>query len=88
MYSFTIVHCQGLRHCNADALSLAPCWQCGREEHDEAKDTAMVGVVTANPFQKYTPAEMRQMQQDDTIIQPVHHAVSCGELTTPDTGVR
>ena len=43
----------------------------------------MVGVVS-NPFQKYTPAEMRQMQLDDTTIQPVHCAVSCGQPTSPD----
>eukprot|EP00731_Ephydatia_muelleri_P019777 Em0012g602a len=50
--------------------------QCGREEHDEAKNTAIVGVIITNPFQKYTPAEMRQMQMDDTTIQPVHLAPS------------
>ena len=38
----------------------------------------------SNPFQKYTPAEMRQMQQDNTTIHPVLRAVSCGELTTLD----
>ena len=47
------------------------------------ENTVMVGVVS-NPFQKYTPAEMRQMQLDDTTIQPVHCAVSCGQLTIPD----
>eukprot|EP00731_Ephydatia_muelleri_P039068 Em1080g2a len=80
-YNFTVVHRQGLRHCNADALSRIPCRQCGR---DEAKNTAIVGVIITNPFQKYTPAEMRQMQMDDTTIQPVHLAVSCGERRTPD----
>ena len=82
-YNFTVVHRQGLRHCNADALSRVPCRQCGRDEDIEAENTVMVGVVS-NPFQKYTPAEMRQMQLDDTTIQPVHCAVSCGQLTSPD----
>eukprot|EP00731_Ephydatia_muelleri_P038807 Em0919g2a len=47
--------------------------QCGRDEDIESENTVMVGVVS-NPFQKYTPAEMRQMQLDDTTIQPVHCA--------------
>ncbi|KAL5491798.1 hypothetical protein EMCRGX_G017162 [Ephydatia muelleri] len=76
-YNFTVVHRQGLRHCNADALSRVPCRQCGRDEDIESENTVMVGVVS-NPFQKYTPAEMRQMQLDDTTIQPVH----CAEATT------
>ena len=29
-YNFTVVHRQGLRHCNADALSRVPCRQCGK----------------------------------------------------------
>ena len=82
-YNFTVVHRQGLRHCNADALSRVPCRQCGRDEDIESENTVMVGVVS-NPFQKYTPAEMRQMQLDDTTIQPVHCAVSCGQPTSPD----
>ena len=82
-YNFTVVHRQGLRHCNADALSRVPCRQCGRDEDIESENTVMVGVVS-NPFQKYTPAEMRQMQRDDTTIQPVHCAVSCGQPTSPD----
>ncbi|KAL5517635.1 hypothetical protein EMCRGX_G003217 [Ephydatia muelleri] len=57
--------------------------QCGRDEDIESENTVMVGVVS-NPFQKYTPAEMRQMQLDDTTIQPVHCAVSCGQPTSPD----
>ena len=73
-YNFTVVHRQGLRHCNADALSRVPCRQCGRDEDIESENIVMVGVVS-NPFQKYTPAEMRQMQLDDTTIQPVHCAV-------------
>ena len=82
-YNFTVVHRQGLRHCNADTLSRVPCRQCGRDEDIESENTVMVGVVS-NPFQKYTPAEMRQMQLDDTTIQPVHCAVSCGQPTSPD----
>eukprot|EP00731_Ephydatia_muelleri_P033930 Em0042g9a len=61
-YNLPVVHRQGLRHCNADALSRVPCRQC----------------------EIYTPTEMRQMQQDDTTIQPVHCAVSCGQPTSPD----
>eukprot|EP00731_Ephydatia_muelleri_P007461 Em0003g1709a len=57
--------------------------QCGRDEDIESENTVMVGVVS-NPFQKYTPAEMRQMQLDDSTIQPVHCAVSCGQPTSPD----
>eukprot|EP00731_Ephydatia_muelleri_P037037 Em0384g2a len=58
-------------------LELVLCFhrQCGRDEDIESENTVMVGVVS-NPFQKYTPAEMRQMQLDDTTIQPVHCANS------------
>eukprot|EP00731_Ephydatia_muelleri_P034875 Em0083g2a len=55
----------------------------GRDEDIESENTVMVGVVS-NPFQKYTPAEIRHMQLDDTTIQPVHCAVSCGQPTSPD----
>ncbi|KAL5496456.1 hypothetical protein EMCRGX_G012740 [Ephydatia muelleri] len=36
-YNFTVVHRQGLRHCNADALSRVPCRQCGRDEDIESE---------------------------------------------------
>ena len=32
-YSFSVVHRQGTKHGNADALSRVPCRQCGRESH-------------------------------------------------------
>eukprot|EP00731_Ephydatia_muelleri_P013634 Em0007g944a len=69
-YNFDVVHRQGLRHCNADALSRIPCRQCDREEHDEAKNTTIVGVIITNPFQKY----IAEMRLDDTTIQPVQLA--------------
>eukprot|EP00731_Ephydatia_muelleri_P038701 Em0868g1a len=58
-YNFTVVHRQGLRHCNVDALSRVPCRQ--------------------------NILQLRwHMQLDDTTIQPVHCAVSCGQPTSPD----
>ena len=32
-FDFTIFHCPGQKHQNADCLSRPPCSQCGREDH-------------------------------------------------------
>lgn len=62
-FDFEIVHRQGKKHSNADALSRIPCRQCGRQE--EQSDTT-VGAV--QPLQPRTGQELRTLQhQDDTI---------------------
>ena len=44
-YQFTIVHRQGRKHTNADALSRLPCTQCGRESHQVAESLLDVSCV-------------------------------------------
>jgi len=41
-YNFTIVHCPGRQHVNADALSRLPCRQCGR--NSDAVDQVISAV--------------------------------------------
>ena len=50
-YQFTIVHRQGKKHANADALSRLPCPQCGRESHTSPTDAVVKNVlrVVAGP---------------------------------------
>ena len=49
-YQFTIVHRQGKKHTNADALSHLPCTQCGRESHQTVEFPLDVSVVSPTSF--------------------------------------
>ena len=44
-YNFTIVHCLGKKHLNADALSRLPCQQCGRASHNNSTLVGMQLVI-------------------------------------------
>ena len=46
-YQFTIVHRQGKKHANADALSRLPCTQCGRESHQTMEPTMNVSCLSS-----------------------------------------
>ena len=62
-YKFTIIHRPGRKHNNADALSRAPCQQCGRS------DIQPVATITsANITGGFSLEEMRQLQLDDNTI--------------------
>eukprot|EP00731_Ephydatia_muelleri_P039226 Em1238g1a len=79
-YNFTVVHRQGSRHCNADALSRVPCRQCGREnqnvETSQGDNAVITGIgAVLSPFQTCTPNEMRKLQLQDEAIGPVYRAV-------------
>ena len=47
-YDFNIVHRQGKKHCNANALSRVPCNQCGRDSHVNLPISAVQPVVVYN----------------------------------------
>ena len=49
-FDFTIVHCPGQRHGNADALSRIPCTQCGREQHGSGgqEESAQVSTISGH----------------------------------------
>ena len=79
-YNFTVVHRQGSRHCNADALSRVPCRQCGREnenqETNHGESAVITGIATVlSPFQTCTLDELRKLQINDEVIGPVYRAV-------------
>jgi len=48
-YQFTIVHRQGKKHANADALSRLPCTQCGRESHQTVEPAGNVLCLWSAP---------------------------------------
>ena len=71
-FTFTIVHRQGKKHSNADALSRLPCNQCGRE------DIATVSHVAHTPPEppcSTNSTNLREMQLQDGDIQIVLRAI-------------
>ena len=56
-YDFLVVHRQGIKHNNADALSRVPCRQCGRESHEASIESGdmIQGSIAALPCTSYTP---------------------------------
>ena len=71
-FDFEIVHRQGKKHTNADALSRMPCRQCGR---DDEQDQTIVGAVEpGNTLQPRTTQELRTLQLQDDTIRPVIEA--------------
>eukprot|EP00731_Ephydatia_muelleri_P034946 Em0087g15a len=84
-YSFSVVHRQGTKHGNADALSRVPCRQCGRESHETApKGDVIEGSVTSLPCTSYTPQWIRQQQLDDCSIRPVYQALESKLMLSAD----
>ena len=89
-YNFTVVHRQGSRHCNADALSRVPCRQCGREnqnvETSQGDNAVITGIgAVLSPFQTCTSNVMRKLQLQDEVIGPVY--VPCS-ARSQDTACR
>ena len=84
-YSFSVVHRQGTKHGNADALSRVPCRQCGRESHETTpKGDVIEGSVTSLPCTSYTPQWIRQQQLEDCSIRPVHQALESKLMLSAD----
>ena len=84
-YSFSVVHRQGIKHGNADALSRVPCRQCGRESHETTPIGDVIeGSVTSLPCTSYTPQWIRQQQLDDCSIRPVYQALESKLMLSAD----
>ena len=73
---FTIVHRQGKKHKNADALSRLPCQQCGRDSHsDEVRVVALTSLVGGE--------ELGRLQNEDATIGLLVQAKLQGEKPPP-----
>ena len=72
-YEFTILHCQGSQHSNADALSRITYEQCGRGDLCGIKVCAVDAILPHYP-QTNCSDEVRRVQAED-IIGPVLEAV-------------
>ena len=70
-FDFSIVHRQGRKHNNADALSRLPCHQCGRDGH--LADMAIANISIAEPL------DTGQAQKGDATIGPVYQAVAANK---------
>ena len=80
-YNFVITHRKGTSHRNADALSrVLPCKQCGRANHiDEGEEITTVNAVETLPFQTHTHDDIRKLQLEDPMLQPILSAVQEGQ---------
>ena len=72
-YDFSIIHRQGRKHTNADALSRIPYTQCGRGNHlEEAIPSVAVVFLTS-------VEDLTKLQLEDEVIGPVLKARLEGE---------
>eukprot|EP00731_Ephydatia_muelleri_P030863 Em0022g377a len=85
-YDFSILHRQGSRHSNADALSRIPCRQCGRGDLCGKIVDEVCAVDAVLPYIPQTNSldEVRRMQAEDNIVGPVLEAVERGKVPEPD----
>ena len=66
---FEIVHRQGRKHSNADALSRFPCKQCGRPS--ECEEVIPIATATIEPPQAGPSNEVREAQLADPELGPL-----------------
>ena len=87
-YDFIVMHRQGSRHGNADALSRIPCKQCGRGDRcgNEDDQVVEIGAITG-PFlqQLNNLGEVQRLQAEDDDIAPVLNAVKEVNVPPGDT---
>lgn len=79
-FNFNIIHRQGKRHQNADALSRLPCNQCGRSEDQT------VAHISQVPKEHPHQSEVRNLQQGDPDIDTVLKAKEA--QTKPDADMQ
>ena len=88
-FNFTIVHRNGRKHGNADALSRLPCRQCGRknhESHDRSCCRIAVQMTTVLPLNNAVEG-LRAAQLADTTLGPLLQGKeSCHKPTLDELG--
>lgn len=57
-YQFSIIHCPGKHHTNADALSRIPCKQCGLIVNDQITPAAAATIPTTIHLGEYSTQEL------------------------------
>ena len=65
-YDFTIIHCPGRKHSNADTLSHYPCRQCSRETH--LMEQPIMTISSSNITGGYSSEDMRGFQLTDNCV--------------------
>ena len=73
-FSFEVVYHSGKKHTNADALSLRPCSQCGREEPLPSAVHKLDGAVAVLLAHR-SPHDLHKLQLNDATTGPVLWAV-------------
>ena len=73
-FNFNIVHRQGKRHANADALSRRPCHQCGRPSHGLEIPVAATSLSGGE--------DISMLQKEDDTLKPVIQAIQGGERSS------
>ena len=74
-FNFSIVHCPGKSHRNADALSRLPCHQCRKEKDQQVSQV----TTTAGPDPEQPLPDMQTLQREDPGISMVLKAKEAAE---------
>lgn len=64
-FDYTVVHREGKRHTNADALSRSRCKQCGLEQTDEDCDSWNCSEISNPLLPAWTVEEIKDFQRND-----------------------
>ena len=81
-YHFTIIHCPGRKHTNADSLSCYPCWQCSRESHHTEQ---MISTIAASEIIcGYSSEDMHDFQLNDNCVGPILRTIEANQQIEPD----
>ena len=80
---FEIIHRQGKRHTNADALSRLPCSQCGRSRHIDNSCTMSINSTTVHSAKQIVG--LRTAQLADPLLGPLLRGKEAGCKPQPGT---
>ena len=83
-YHFTIEHCKGRLHGNADAMSRRPCSQCGQDSHTTIEATIAVCKETNTVIPERSNEDIRKLQMEDQSIGFVLRAKEANDCPSPE----